>query len=267
MDYHDLKGRAALVTGAATGIGAATAEALARAGANVAIADIDTAGGQATAEVLRAHGVETTFVALDVAQEADWERAIPPVIAALGGLDILVNNAGIERSSLLIEQSAEDLRRMFDVNVVGTALGIKQAFRAMRPGGAAGRGGAIVNIASVAATIAFPGIAGYSASKSAVDRLTRIAAAEAGKLGYGVRVNCVCPGLVPTAMGMKLAVDCAAMGLFPSPDEAVAGVVQLTPSGRLGAVADIADAILFLCGDGARFVNGTSLSVDGGMGS
>lgn len=267
MDNQHLKRRKALVTGSASGIGAATAEALAQAGADVAIADIDAASGQATADALRAYGVNTIFVTLDVANEADWNRAVATVIETLGGLDILVNNAGIERSSLLIDQSVDDLRRMFDVNVIGTTLGIKHGFRAMRPGGAAGRGGAIVNIASVAATIVFPGIAGYSASKSAVDRLTRIAAAEAGRLGYGVRVNCICPGLVPTAMGMKLAVDCAEMGLFPSAEEAVAGVVQLTPSGRLGTVADIADAIVFLCGDGARFVNGTSLSVDGGMGS
>ena len=91
--------------------------------------------------------------------------------------------------------------------MLGTALGIKHAFRAMRPGGPAGQGGAVVNIASVAATIAFPGIAGYSATKSAVDRLTRVAAMESGKLGYGVRVNCVYPGLVPTEMGMQLAQD------------------------------------------------------------
>ncbi len=128
-------------------------------------------------------------------------------------------------------------------------------------------GGAIVNIASVAATIVFPGIAGYSGTKSAVDRITRIAALESGKLGYGVRVNCVYPGLVPTAMGMKLAVDMSELGLFPSPEAAVEAVVGLTPSGRLGEVSDMADAVVFLASDGARFVNGTGLSVDGAMGS
>ena len=92
---------------------------------------------------------------------------------------------------------------MLEVNVLGTALGIKHGLRAMRPGGAAGDGGSIVNIASVAATIAFPGIAVYSATKSAVDRLTRVAAMEAGKLGYGVRVNCVYPGLVPDRDGCR----------------------------------------------------------------
>ena len=189
------------------------------------------------------------------------------MIDALGGFDILINNAGIELSSLIIDQSAEDLRRMCDVNVVGVALGLKHAFRTMKPGGAAGAGGAVVNIASVAATIAFPGIAGYSATKSAVDRITRIAAAESGRLGYGVRVNCVYPGLVPTAMGAKLAGDMAQLGLFPTPDDAVAAVVGLTPAGRLGEVADMADAVVFLCSDAARFVTGTGLSVDGGMGS
>src|SRR6202042_2603280 len=118
----------------------------------------------------------------------------------LGGFDILVNNAGVEITSLVINIEAQDLRRMWDVNVVGAALGMKHAFRAMKPGGAAGKGGAVVNVASVAATIAFPGIAGYSGTKSAVDRMTRIAATESGKLGYGVRVNCIYPGLVPTEM-------------------------------------------------------------------
>lgn len=267
MSKFSLVGRKALVTGGGAGIGAATAHALADAGADVAISDIDDDSGRATAAALAAKGVKSAFVNFDVRSDEGWAAAIPQVVSALGGFDILINNAGIEISSLMIDQSADDLRRMFDVNVVGTALGIKHAFRAMKPGGAAGQGGAVVNISSVSATIAFPGIAGYSASKSAVDRLTRIAAAEAGRLGYGVRVNCVFPGLVPTAMGMKLAVDCAEMGLFASPDEAVAAVIGLTPSGRLGAVEDMADTIIFLCSDAARFINGTGLSVDGGMGS
>jgi NAD(P)-dependent dehydrogenase (short-subunit alcohol dehydrogenase family) len=121
-------------------------------------------------------------------------------------------------------------------------------------------------VASVAATIAFPGIAVYSATKSGVDRLTRVAAMESGKLGYGVRVNCIYPGLVPTAMGMGLASDCAGLGLFGSVEEAVGAVIELTPSGRLGEVADMADAVVFLASDAARFVNGAGLPVDGGMG-
>ena len=136
----------------------------------------------------------------------------------------------------------------------------------MRPGGAAGNGGSIVNVSSVAATIAFPGIAVYSATKSAVDRLTRVAAMEAGKMGYGVRVNCVYPGLVPTAMGAGLANDVASIGLFPSPEAAVGAVIDLTPAGRLGTVEDMADAVVFLASDASRFVTGAGLPVDGGMG-
>ncbi len=262
MTAFSLSGRKAYITGGATGIGAATAAALAKAGAAVMIGDIDEAAGRATAAAYGGH-----FVKHDVCDEAGWEAAVSAVVAALGGFDILINNAGIEISSLVIDQNPDDLRRMFDVNVVGTTLGVKHAFRAMKPGGAAGQGGAVVNIASVAATIAFPGISGYSATKSAVDRLTRVAATESGKLGYGVRVNCVYPGLVPTAMGNKLAVDMADIGLFQSVEAAVGGVIDQTPLGRLGTVEDMADVITFLCTDAARFITGTGLSVDGGMGS
>jgi NAD(P)-dependent dehydrogenase (short-subunit alcohol dehydrogenase family) len=154
---------------------------------------------------------------------------------------------------------------MLAVNVTGSFLCAREAVKRMskRHGG---QGGAIVNVSSVAATIAFPGIAGYSATKSAVDRLTRVAAMESGKLGYGVRVNCIYPGLVPTAMGAGLANDVARLGLFPSPEEAVGAVIGLTPSGRLGEVTDMADAVVFLASDAARFINGAGLPVDGGMG-
>ncbi|TNC22725.1 SDR family NAD(P)-dependent oxidoreductase [Amycolatopsis alkalitolerans] len=163
-------------------------------------------------------------------------------------------------------KDAGEHKRMFEVNLLGALLGTKHAFRAMRPGGADGHCGTVVNISSVAATIAFPAIAGYSATKSAVDRLTRVAAMESGKLGYGVRVNCIYPGLVPTEMGVKLAVETAGVGLFENTDAAVAAVVGLTPSGRLAEVSDIADAVVFLASDKARFINGIGLPVDGGMG-
>src|SRR6201992_2841019 len=266
MSVYDLTGRKALVTGGARGLGEGMARALARAGAAVVIADIREDLGKATAESLRQAGAAAEFVALDITSEESWLHALPQAIAHLDGLDILVNNAGIEITSLLVDIDPADIRRMLEVNVLGTALGIKHGFRAMRPGGAGGSGGAIVNVASVAATIAFPGIAGYSATKSAVDRLTRVAAAESGRLGYGVRVNCVYPGLVPTDMGNQLAVDCAAIGLFPSPQEAAGAVIGLTPLGRLGEVPDIADAVVFLASDGARFITGAGLPVDGGMG-
>ena len=274
MSVYDLKGRKALVTGGARGLGEGMARALARAGAAVVIADIREDLGKATASSLREDGANAEFVALDVTSDDSWAQAMPQAIAHLSGLDILVNNAGVEVTCLLVDLEPEGVRRMLEVNVLGTALGIKHGFRAMRPGGpgntgssaGGGSGGAIVNVASVAATIAFPGIAGYSATKSAVDRLTRVAAMESGKLGYGVRVNCVYPGLVPTEMGNQLAVDCASIGLFPSPQEAAGAVVGLTPLGRLGEVPDIADAVVFLASDGARFITGAGLPVDGGMG-
>ena len=270
MSEKSLAGRKALVTGGARGIGAAIAEALSNAGASVMIGDILADLGKQTAGRLAKAGAKTGaktgFVELNVTDDGQWERAVAATIATLGGYDILINNAGIEITSLVVDLRAEDLRRMCDVNIVGTGLGMKHAFRAMRPGGGAGAGGAIVNIASVAATIAFPAIAGYSGTKSAVDRMTRIAAMEAGKLGYGVRVNCLYPGLVPTEMGMQLANDIVAAGLAPDPGAAVASVIAQTPLGRLGEVGDMADAAVFLCSNEARFITGAGLPVDGGMG-
>ena len=266
MSGKSLAGRKALVTGGARGIGAAIAQALARAGASIMIADILEEAGRASATAIAKEGVPTGFVGLDVTDDGQWERAVAQTVGTLGGYDILINNAGIEITSLISEVRAEDARRMCDVNIVGTVLGMKHAFRAMRPNGPAGKGGAVVNIASVAATIAFPSIAVYSGTKSAVDRMTRVGAMEAGKLGYGVRVNCIYPGLVPTEMGMKLAGDVVAAGLFASPEAAVGAIVEQTPAGRLGEVSDMADAVVFLCSDAARFITGVGLPVDGGMG-
>lgn len=267
MTVFDLSGRKALVTGGARGLGQGMAEALARAGASVVIADLTDDAGTAAAAAIAATGASASFVHLDITDEASWESAISTAVSTMGGLDTLINNAGVEISSLVVDIEPEGLRTMLEVNVLGTMLGVKHGLRAMRPGGAAGAGGSITNTSSVAATIVFPGIAGYSATKSGVDRLTRIAAAESGKLGYGVRVNCIYPGLVPTIMGAQLAEDMAKLGLFSSAEEAAGAVIGLTPSGRLGEVSDMADAVVFLSSDAARFVNGTGLSVDGGMGS
>jgi 3alpha(or 20beta)-hydroxysteroid dehydrogenase len=261
VSAFDLTGRRVLVTGGAQGLGEGMARALGAAGAAVMIADIAKDLGEQTAA-----GMGARFVALDVTDDAAWEAAVAQTVDELGGLDVLVNNAGLEVTQLLVDTDPDDVRRLLEVNLIGTMLGIKHAFRAMRPGGPAGAGGAIINVSSVAATIAFPSIGAYSATKSGVDRLSRVAAMESGKLGYGVRVNCIYPGLVPTAMGQKLAVETAGLGLFASPEEAVGAVIEQTPSGRLGEVADIADAVVFLASDAARFVNGAGLPVDGGMG-
>jgi 3alpha(or 20beta)-hydroxysteroid dehydrogenase len=262
MTGTDLTGRVALVTGGAQGLGEGMARALATAGARVMIADVNEAGAETAASLGDGHG----FVRLDVTDEAGWEAAVQASVDQLGGLDVLVNNAGVEITSLLTEVQVDDIRTMLDVNILGTTLGLKHGLRTMRPDGAAGKGGSIINISSVAATIAFPAIAVYSGTKSAVDRLTRVAAMESGKLGYGVRVNCIYPGLVPTAMGAGLANDMASLGLYGSPEEAVGAVIELTPSGRLGEVDDMADAVVFLASDASRFINGAGIPVDGGMG-
>ena len=262
MSVFDLTGRKALVTGGAQGLGEGMAQALAAAGASVMIADIQDSGAQTAKALGDGHG----FVRLDVTDDDNWESAVAETVQLLGGLDILVNNAGVEITSLVTEIETKDVRTMLDVNLLGTALGLKHGLRAMRPDGVAGNGGSIVNIASVAATIAFPGISIYSATKSGVERLTKVAAMEAGKFGYGVRVNCIFPGLVPTAMGTGLATDVAELGLFSNPAEAVGAVVELTPAGRLGEVSDMADAVVFLASDASRFVTGAGLPVDGGMG-
>ncbi|WP_031470938.1 SDR family NAD(P)-dependent oxidoreductase [Sciscionella sediminilitoris] len=266
MTSYDLTGRKALVTGGARGLGAGMAEALAKAGAAVMIGDVLEDVGKETAHTLRQSGATAEFVKLDVTEDDSWADAVPQMVNSLGGFDLLVNNAGLEITSLVADLEAADIRSMLEVNVLGTALGLKHAFRAMRPGGPAGAGGSVVNIASVAATIAFPGISIYSATKSGIDRLTRVAAAESGKLGYGVRVNCIYPGLTPTVMGNQLAADCARIGLFESPEQAAGTVVELTPQGRLGQVDDMADAVVFLSSEAAKFITGAGLPVDGGMG-
>lgn len=259
----DLTGTRALVTGGARGLGLRTAQVLSERGATVVIADIDeNAGANAVAEL----GGTASFVTVDVTDDGSWTQAISQAVASLGGLDVVVNNAGIEISDLFVDLDPANMRKILDVNVLGTALGIKHAFRRMRQDDGSGTGGVIINIASVAATIAFPGIAAYSASKSAVERLSKVAAAESGRLGYGVRVNTVCPGLVPNAMGAQLAGDMEKLGLFPSANDAVAAVVGLTPSGRLATEDDIANGIAFLVSSDAVFVNGATLSIDGAMG-
>ena len=202
---------------------------------------------------------------LDVSDEASWEAAVAATVEQLGGLDILVNNAGIEISGLIVDAEAADLRRMLEVNVLGTALGIKHGLRAMRLGGPAGNG-AIVNISSVAATIAFPGIAGYSATKSAVDRLTRVAAFR----GRQARLR--------RARELRLSRgSCRPRWARSSPSTWPTRPVR-EPGGRgrrrdradsgrpVGQVSDMADAVVFLASDQARFITGAGLPVDGGMG-
>src|SRR4051812_42477185 len=180
MTQLDLTGRRALGTGGARGLGAGMAQALTAAGARVMIADVLKDVGEQTAAGLDGGG----FVELDVTDDAAWENAVARTVSELGGLDVVVNNAGVEVTQLIVDTDPDDVRKMLEVNILGTMLGIKHGLRAMRPGGAAGAGGTIINIASVAATIAFPAIVGYSATKSAVDRPPPGGGVGAGQLRY-----------------------------------------------------------------------------------
>jgi len=260
-----LDGRIALVTGGARGIGADIAWAFAAAGASVMITDILTTEGRATAEQIRRSGGQASFLEHDVRDERAWQSAIDTTVQEFGGLTTLVNNAGIEETGPLAEFDVDAFRRLFDINVTGLFLGMKHAMRAMRPGGSAGKGGSILNLSSLAALRAEPCFGAYGATKSAVDRLTKVGAVEAGKLGWGIRVNCLYPGIIETAMQDKLQNDMVQLGFFPSVEAVQEALITRTPLGRVGKVSDVTQAALYLSSDAASFITGIGLSVDGGL--
>jgi len=258
----ELSGKVALVTGAAHGIGAAIAKKLAESGARIVVGDILVDEGQS---VVREIGDAATFVRHDVADEAQWEAAVGTAISTYGGLDIVVNDAAIEQTTFLADVAIEDVRRLLAVNVTGAILGHKHAIRAMRPGGPAGRGGSIINLSSVAGLIGTPGLGVYSASKGAVRLLSKAAAVECGRLGYGIRVNSIHPGFIQTPMGDKLMGDFVELGFFPDVATAREQHLASYPLGRLGAPIDIANAALFLASEASSWITGTEIVVDGGM--
>ncbi|WP_394840818.1 glucose 1-dehydrogenase [Pendulispora brunnea] len=260
-----LDGKAALVTGAARGLGAEIAGALAQAGAKVLVTDIADDGAYATAQAIRASGGTAEHLVQDVTIEPQWEAAIAVAVRKLGGLDILVNDAGIESSAMLAQCSLEDFRRLHSVNVEGVFLGIKHAVRAMSPGGAAGKGGSIVNLSSVAGMIGVTAKGAYCTTKGAVRALTKAAAVECGRMGTGIRVNSIHPGLILTEMGKQFVNSYVEQGLAPDRDAALAALLALHPMGRLGEPRDIAAAALYLASDAAKWVTGAELVVDGGV--
>jgi NAD(P)-dependent dehydrogenase (short-subunit alcohol dehydrogenase family) len=219
---------------------------------------------RAEARRLKAKGSATASIGHDVSVEAQWEAAVVRCNAELGGLDVLVNNAGIEETGLLPDFDLEAFRRMLDVNVAGVFLGLKHGLRAMRPGGSAGNGGAILNVSSMTALSAHACLGPYGASKAAVERLSKVAAVEAGKLGWNVRVNCVYPGFINSDVGTKLAADLARLGFVASPEAALRYIAERTPLGQMGDAKDLVGAALLLCSDHARYVTGSGVAVDGG---
>ena len=261
-----LDGKVALVTGAARGIGAACARTLGAAGAAVLVTDVLDDAGRTTAAALADAGIQTAFAHHDVCDEASWQAAVAEALARFGGLDVLVNNAGIEVLRPIVDTTLEEWRRVQSVNVDGVFLGCKHALAAMRPGGAAGRGGAIVNLSSIAGLVGTPGLTAYCASKGAVRLLTKAAAVESGRFGYGVRINSVHPGLIDTPMLQNLFRESAALGLAASEAESSAMAYAQQAMHELRAVPqDIANVVLFLASDAARYVTGAEWVADGGF--
>ncbi|MFT4874027.1 SDR family oxidoreductase [Congregibacter sp.] len=246
----DLSGKTALITGAGRGIGAGIADVFEKAGARVVRADI--------------HG--GTDFRLDVTKEEDWKSAIDTLVEHHDGLDILVNNAGVMFGEAIEDLGPNSLDLLPAVNIRGVQLGMKYAFLAMQPGGQFGKGGVILNLSSTAAYMSAPGFSAYCASKAAVERLTKVAAMEAGRAHYNIRINCIYPGNIDTAMASSLAQEIVAGGGAPTEDAARDILRKAAALERLGTVEDVGKAALFLCSDASGFITGAGLTVDGGTG-
>ena len=245
-----LEGKAALVTGGGSGLGRASAIALARAGATVTVADVDEQGGKETAALVSEEaGGEADFVRADVTQADEVEAMVDKAVARWGHLDCALNNAGTTGvSAPTADYTLDDWNRAIALNLTGVFLCLKYELPAMLE-----RGGAIVNMASGAGLVGFPGLPAYVASKHGVVGLTRAAALEYAS--QGVRVNAICPGSTRTPM----------LEGFMGGDEQVERMMtRAVPLGRLGRPEEIAEAVVWLCSDAASFVVGHSLAVDGG---
>lgn len=259
-----LQGKVALITGGARGLGAAIATTLTSAGASVLITDILEEQGAAMAAQINDAGGAAAFCRHDVTNEKDWENAVANAVKTFGGLDIVVNNAGIEICALVENTDLQQFQRILDVNVTGVFLGLKHAAKVMQPGGAAGCGGSIINLSSVAGLRGYAALSAYCASKGAVRLLTKSAAVEFGNLKYGIRVNSIHPGLIQTDMGAAVVEGFIATGLARDPTQVMAAFERGTPLGMTGTPDDIAKATLFLASDQSPWVTGSEVVVDGG---
>lgn len=243
------RGKVALITGASSGIGRASAVAFARAGAAVMIGDVQTEGAAETIRIIESAGGNAGFVRCDVATAADVKNLIDRTVAAHGRLDYAFNNAGIEgQQATTPECTEENWDRVVAINLKGVWLCMKYEIPEILR-----QGGAIVNCSSVAGLVGFLGIPAYVAAKHGVVGLTRAAALEHAKTG--LRVNAVCPGVIQTPM-----IDRFVHGEAQARRQLIEG----EPVGRVGTPEEVAQAVVWLCSDAASFVTGVAMPVDGG---
>ncbi|CAN5734367.1 SDR family oxidoreductase [soil metagenome] len=244
-----MKDKVALISGAASGMGAATARLFAREGAKVVIADLLDKEGQAVVADIEKAGGTASYVHLDVTDEAQWKSAVEQAVTVHGRLDVLVNNAGISGSAETDLYDTAAWHRLMGINSTGVFLGMKHGIAAMKKQG----GGSVINLSSISGIVGQGYIhVGYNASKGAVRLITKAAAAQHGK--DRIRVNSVHPGLMPPMRTSGRTADPATR----------AKTLKGVPLGRAGEIDEVAYAILFLASDESSYVTGAELVVDGG---
>jgi NAD(P)-dependent dehydrogenase (short-subunit alcohol dehydrogenase family) len=256
-----VEGKVALVTGGASGIGAAVAELLAQEGASVVVSDVDELKGPEFAAALKKAGRDATFVRQDVTSETRWAEIVSEIEQRFGRLDILVSNAGIGIVvPSIAEMSLADWRRQTAVNLDGVFLSVKHCLPLMRKRG----GGSIIMMSSLAGLRGSPALAGYSATKGGVRLFAKSIAMECAAAGDGIRVNSVHPGIIDTPIWRRDSMGAPGSGRnAPIDIEEMARAV--TPLGRPGQAQDIANGVLYLASDASSYVTGTELVIDGGM--
>lgn len=248
-------GKIAIVTGAASGMGEASARLLAREGAAVVVSDLQADKGRKVAEAIQAAGGRSLYVEHDVTSEAGWQAVMAQTLETFGWLNVLVNNAGVGTPFGSVEDlSLDDWRKVMAVNMEGVFLGTKYAIEAIRK---TGKGGSIVNFSSTMGLVGSPSTAAYVASKGGVKLFTKSAALHCAKERYGIRVNSICPGWIRTPMSSGALDKLAASGEGNK-------AIDLTPLGRVGEPDDVAYGVLYLSSDESGFVTGTELVIDGG---
>ncbi len=252
MTTGRVQGKVALITGAASGIGAETARALAREGARLVLTDRAREAGEAVAREIAVLGTEVEFREHDVALEADWISVVAAAKARFGRIDVLVNNAGVGGGTPLLESTLEQWRTVLAINLDGVFLGMRHVCPAMIETG----GGSVINLSSILGKVGQPGAAAYCASKGGVLLLTKAAALELAPAG--IRVNSVHPGYIETPM-VQTALHNAENG-----NELRDVLITRHALARLGMPVEIANGIVFLASDESSFMTGAELVIDGG---